>query len=252
MSLIKQSMLAAVLAVSAVASAVAAPITIGGVTFDPESAFDFSAQSNINLSNLDGNVITGIGRVTAINNTYNFCPSCEVTFAFGYDLLAFGNLDSDVNGINEAVFENGYVNFYVDTANNFDGINVSTATDGIEWLTLVGHEGTGIGGVGTLFATLLDGGTFDGTAAGSSNGMLDVFGGLAGAYFDTNAGTDGSDMTFSSSFQPSNASTGFQFIGTAEFSGDTQAVPEPLPLALMGLGLLGLAFTQRKREKAIV
>jgi hypothetical protein len=106
------------------------------------------------------------------------------------------------SGTSEFYFSGGYLNFYVDDTPDYeltldaDG-GLSTATDGVLWLSLAAvdyYEFT-YGAVGSLFGTLTAGSISspDADERGSGNGYLEVVGGLAADYFDTDTFEDNLD-----------------------------------------------------------
>jgi len=236
---------------------------VGGVVWDADSVFDFSSNSNLieqllnpgqdgifGTSDLDEvNTLNGFGLVTNINGegAGTFCPSgCELTYEFGGYLVSTVD-DTDPANV-EIAFTGGFINFYVDSTTAYDNDIKANASDGNLWLSLAGHN---LGGGTTLNAVLTSFGA--GVDAGDGDGLLDVTGGLAAANFDTNGEAFGSDWVFTSSFQPfPNSGTtaeGFEIFGSADFSGTSIEVPEPSSLALLGLGILGLGFGARRKQK---
>ena len=84
----------------------------------------------------------------------------------------------------------------------------------------------------------------------SSNGQLEVVGGSLADIFDTNTIYMGSagfaDMTFNITGDTL-ATGGYDYSGAGSLAAVT--VPEPLPLALLGFGLLGMGFVTKRRAR---
>ena len=247
---VKKVLAGAALAATALTSAYAAPTTVGGVTWDPDSPLDFSSFSIAIRQQIDPvtGVVSGFGFISTMNGASqaSFCPGCELTFTFGgFTPIGSNPIPSTSNST--VLYTGGFVRVYVDTTpeitNPSDPTTLSLANtgDGNLWLDLAGHP------VGANNLTLTGTVTPD-TLAGQ--GLLDVVGGLAAANFNTNTRGDGSDFSFTNSFSLFFPQGNLlNAAGTGNFFSNSIAIPEPASLALAGVALLGAGLARRRSTK---
>lgn len=247
MNILKKFSAGVAFSAAAVFSAQALPVTVVGVTFDP-AVNPFTSQS-VNLRQLiDPNtgVLTVFGIITVINGQGNnqFCASgCELTFS-GTGFTPTSSTTIPTAGT-VTTYSGGFINVYADpnpdVANPFayESITLANTSNGNLFLSLANH-GLLTGAVNASGSVL------------SGLGLLDAVGGPARQYFDFNAETDGADLRFSTSLtapQPAGSNSLQNVAGTGNFrSLRANQVPEPGSLALVGLGLIGLFATSRRRK----
>ncbi len=232
-----------VLGLSVTGGVGAVPISVGGVTWDPDGFGDFSASLSAWSTDVSaiGDTISGYGEIEKING-----------YATGPNQLTFSVTGVVVDGVTvggDFTTTGGLVTFYSDASNNFDFMNPGTAMDGSVWLTAMLNDD--LNGVALAVA---------GVPSAPVTGTLDVTGGIAAPYFDTNSiSLSLADLKLDLIAQyignnPAleiHTAVGFHADGDLHYTrqaggtlaGDTTnevPTPQPLALLLLGIGLLAL------------
>lgn len=286
MTKFKKLAITATLASAAMMPMASQAVNIDGVVFNPGAQFITTSLWETVLATSLGS-LSGVGVVSQINCTgcggqtwINGQNNTQLTYYFtGYTVARWYDTVGGIHaagdeGVGPNVFANaraidfinGNVKLFTDRVSTGTALNPSAnpnvvsaalqaadivkATDGTKWLEYAGVSTINslTGNAGSLFASA---NTLNAVHAGGAGfGYLNVLntGGLATTNFDTNSFNIGgviTDARFDSSFSNTNAGA-WPLSGTASFK--TAAIPEPGSLALLGLGLLGLASTYRKKS----
>lgn len=265
----KKFIASAIAGLGLVASGSASAIVVGGVDFGAAGATTHIETSTVaeTFVNAPGQTLLGYGQINTVNGNlfYSNGGLSRLYFVFDYNVLTF-----DATG---ATFDQGNMNVYMlptfNLLNQGSVANLALIQSGTLWATFSGHDM--FGGPSELNAS---GALTGATISFTGSGLLDVVSGPNGVleFLDSDGVADGAggfaDIALTSSgnnavlnsFDIANgdadgcaqgvAAVGQWCIaGSADLRGLT-TVPEPGVLALVGLGLLGMGVSLRKRKAA--
>ena len=272
MNLTKKILASSILITATAFSNQVSATVIGGINIGSTGAVSMQDISAETIVTTAGQVLQGIGHISAINNNLGFASGVELNFIYSAT-VDFVSGDGTV-----IIFEPGNLTFFTNTIGTYNigsftsmANAQSTISSGTDWLdlqsttvsTLSPYNVTGAPATGGFFGT---GTNFSGTNPnGSGVGYFSVIAGLglANSTFDTNAllfnGITPYDLLFTSTFSvpinpitgsPTNPSWGI-VQDASTFAAATNNVDEPDTLALLGLGLLATALLSRRRQPGL-
>ena len=171
--------IAASLVLCAAAATPVSAAVVQGISFDENNTNEVDSSAFLQDFDLTTGGLSGYGEINSFNNGGTAIPAGrELTYTFGgYQL------DEAASSISRLIFTGGNVTVYSDGTPNFDIFDETTASDSefaTPWLSLTG----------VFFVDIINGTLEDGTLASTLTSgflLLDVTGGAAAEYFDTNS-----------------------------------------------------------------
>lgn len=266
----KKLIASAIAALGLAASGSASAIIVGGVDFGAGGTHIETTTLAETLPRANGDTVYGYGQVNTVNGNLFYAGANRLYFAFDQYTV------NDFNPLVSADLSGGRVRLYLMPTFNLlaqssEANWTSITTTSPLWLELAGHNLQSDGSA-TQPDTLRATGTFTGVGfAFTGAGLLDVVGGLSdvvsflnsnsindahGGFADIALTSSGSNLVLNPNDNTTACATGgsatrannWCIAGTADLRGTT--VPEPGVLALVGLGLLGMGVSLRKRKSA--
>jgi hypothetical protein len=251
-------------ALSAAASAAVA--TVDGVSFTTGIVAGGNTLEVATLSQTGitgpGQQLQGVGLVQAITdgtgvNTVWQNGQNGVELAFEYTGYTSNVVTAPTAGSPGSItYTGGQIGYYVLPAGSLiSSSTVGGAVAAVEGGTLFLSETASVEDSqgDTLVQTIPANSTLTSFSAGSAPGFLDVAGGPASAYFNTNtfanpfdtANGGFADTGFTDNFSTGSTAGGFSQSGSATFRDNATAVPEPTMLGVLALGTALLACRRR-------